>query len=252
MVCQLQAQDKMTYKILSAEEVEEGDGAKVNRVFPRKGVKHNDPFVLLDHFFIRKPGGFPSHFHSGFEVITYVLNGTLQHKDSQGNTENISQGDVQCFTTGSGVVHSEMPYSDSLVEGIQLWINLPLEDKKTTATYTTTRAHQFKWVNVSEGVKYKEIVGSSGLVKTKAELLMRDFTMNNNTEYAFILPIDYHGIVYVLEGTCTINGQAVMQGSSVLFTKETLNVIAKSNVRILLISGLPLQQPIKRKGSIVK
>ena len=112
--------------------VPEGDGVMVKRLMPRQGLMNFDPFVLMDHFDI-EGGGFPDHPHRGFEAITYMLDGGMQHVDNLGNKSVVYAGGLQRFTAGKGLVHSEMPQGRA--QGIQLWINLPKRLKQMQPSY---------------------------------------------------------------------------------------------------------------------
>src|SRR5579864_2663752 len=128
----------------------EGGGVEIHRSFPIPQLDSVDPFLLLDHMgpIEYRPGdstGFPEHPHRGFETVTYLLEGQMEHKDSFGNRGFLNAGDVQWMTAGSGLVHSEMPGRDLVrnggrLEGFQLWVNLPRRDKMTAPRYQELKA----------------------------------------------------------------------------------------------------------------
>ena len=123
----------------------EGDGIPVTRAFPAPNMRENDPFLLFDHFgpIEYKPGGasgVPAHPHCGFEAITYLLGGEVEHKDSWGGQAIIETGDIQWMTTGSGLIHSELvtekfKKSGGIMQGLQIWVNLPQKNKKVKPWY---------------------------------------------------------------------------------------------------------------------
>src|ERR1700685_2655713 len=125
--------------IVNASRQLEGAGFVVNRPFPSQGMALVDPFLLLDEMGPMELGpdqakGAPDHPHRGFETVTYLLAGRMEHGDSRGNRGKLGPGDVQWMTAGSGVVHSEMPEADfaargGRIHGFQLWVNLPRKDK---------------------------------------------------------------------------------------------------------------------------
>jgi redox-sensitive bicupin YhaK (pirin superfamily) len=248
----LHAQKKKEIRVEVADELEEGDGANVRRLIPKKGIKHYDPYVLFDDFTINPPSGFPDHFHSGFEVITYVVQGKLQHKDSQGNQVVLSAGDIQCFTTGSGVIHSEMPQGTAQVRGFQIWINLPSEFKRITPGYEVVKSTDIRATKISDQVSVKTIVSAGTTVRTKAQVLIQEIQIKSGGRYKLVLPIGYTGFVYVSSGNATVEQALLTKGQAVFFTSEDLEVLANQDVTLLLVSGLPLGEPIRRKGSIVK
>ena len=248
----VQAQKAKDIKVVVADEIEEGDGANVRRLFPTKGIKHYDPYVLFDDFSIKPPSGFPDHFHSGFEVITYVVKGQLQHKDSKGNQVVLSAGDVQLFSTGSGIVHSEMPQGTEQVRGFQLWINLPREFKTMTPGYEVVKAADIRATKISDQVSVKTIVAAVSTVRTKAQVMIQEIQIKSGSRYKLVLPEGYTGFVYVSSGSATIEEKLLIIGGAVFFTSQDLEVLANQEVTLLLVSGLPLGEPIRRKGSIVK
>ncbi|HSZ71518.1 MAG TPA: pirin family protein [Cytophagaceae bacterium] len=235
-----------------ADEVEEGDGATVRRLIPVKGIKNYDPYVLFDDFSITPPSGFPDHFHSGFEVVTYVVQGQLQHKDSRGNQIVLGAGDIQCFSTGSGVVHSEMPLGTEQVRGFQIWINLPKEFKNMAPGYQSVKASNVPTTKVNDEVTIKTIVAQGATVRLKAEVLIEEIRIRSGGLYKVTLPKGYNGFVYVSSGSSTIEGYVQAKGTAVFFTSQDLEIRADQETVLLLVSGLPLGEPIHRKGSIVK
>jgi len=246
------AQSKQTVKFITAEEVKEGDGAMVRRLIPIKGLKHYDPYVLFDDFTITPPNGFPDHFHSGFEVVTYLKQGQLQHKDSRGNDVILRAGDLQCFATGSGVVHSEMPVGTEQVRGFQIWINLPKVDKHIKPGHEVIRAAAVPTTKIDEYVSIKTVVGQGATVHTRAELLIQQYNILAKGLYKLVLPVHYQGMVYVVKGSIMIEGKICNAGVAVLFMMEDLEVKAMDDAEFLLLSGLPLGEPIRRRGSVVK
>jgi redox-sensitive bicupin YhaK (pirin superfamily) len=250
--CIVQAQKAKDIKVVVADEIEEGDGAMVRRLFPTKEIKHYDPYVLFDDFSIQPPSGFPDHFHSGFEVITYVVKGKLQHKDSQGNQVVLSAGDVQLFSTGSGIVHSEMPQGTELVRGFQVWINLPREFKTMTPGYEVVKSSEIRATRISDQVTVKTIVAAGTTVRTKAQVMIQEIQIKSGSQYKLVLPEGYNGFVYVVAGSATIEQKLLTIGHAIFFTSQDLEVLANQEVTLLLVSGLPLGEPIRRKGFIVK
>ncbi|MDB5273183.1 MAG: hypothetical protein JWO58_1550 [Chitinophagaceae bacterium] len=248
----MHAQKAKDIRIETADEVEEGDGATVRRLIPRRGMPSYDPYVLFDDFSITPPSGFPDHFHSGFEVITYVVKGQLQHKDSKGNQVVLGAGDVQCFTTGSGVVHSEMPQGTEQVRGFQIWINLPKEFKTMSPGYQSIKSEEIPSTKINEQVTLKTIVAQGETVRTKAEIFIQEIQIKSGGKYKLVLPKGYNGFVYVSSGLANIESKNQPLGTAVFFTSQDLEVQATQDVVLLLVSGLPLGEPIHRKGSIVK
>src|SRR4030095_9874833 len=118
----------------------DGAGVKLRRSLGRAQHLRLDPFLMLDEFFSDDPNdylaGFPSHPHRGFETVTYMLDGHMQHKDNHGNTGDLGPGDVQWMSAASGIIHSEMPQqSEGRMRGFQLWLNLPAKEKMRPAAH---------------------------------------------------------------------------------------------------------------------
>ena len=146
----------------------EGAGVRLNRAFANNDAQLFDPFLLLDDFRSDTPAhynkGFPWHPHRGIETITYVLRGDVEHGDSLGNRGDISSGDVQWMTAGSGIIHQEMPRGDSKrrMEGFQLWANLPAAEKMMMPRYRDIKAAQIPTVKLDNGIEIKVICGQVG------------------------------------------------------------------------------------------
>ncbi len=155
----------MSVTIHSAINVPEGDGVTVKRLMPVHGLRNFDPFVLWDHFDI-SGGGFPDHPHRGFEAITYLFDGGMNHTDNLGNKGVVHAGGAQRFTAGRGMVHSEFP--DGRAHGIQLWINLPKRLKSIAPAYQQVQADMIPEIQ-QDGVTIRTIAGkSSRLSLTRA------------------------------------------------------------------------------------
>ena len=150
----------MTIKLRNVTVVPEGDGVDVKRLFPLQGFMNFDPFVLWDHFNIGPGRGFPDHPHRGFEAITYMFDGGMNHKDNLGNESFVTAGGAQRFTAGAGMVHSEMPAEAGESNGIQLWINLPQRLKKIEPGYQQVDAAEFPIVELEAG-QVKILVGEN-------------------------------------------------------------------------------------------
>jgi redox-sensitive bicupin YhaK (pirin superfamily) len=152
-------------KVWRAKPVVEGAGVHLKRVFGYPEAPQLDPFLLLDDFRSEDPAkylpGFPWHPHRGIETITYVIRGDVEHGDSLGNKGDITAGDVQWMTAGSGIIHQEMPKGDEKgrMGGFQLWANLPASHKMMDPRYRDVRSMQIPEVSLEGGVKVKVIAG---------------------------------------------------------------------------------------------
>jgi quercetin 2,3-dioxygenase len=178
--------DRNVTQVFTAPRAQDGDGVDLRRAFPGTTIMDIDPFLLLDQmgpteFAKGDARGFPPHPHRGFETVTYLLSGEMQHRDSWGNHGVLRPGDVQWMTAGSGLVHSEMP-GESLVRdggklhGFQLWINLPRRDKMIAPRYQDTTADRIPVARSEDGgVEVKVIAGESlgtkGVIDTRIPIL---------------------------------------------------------------------------------
>src|SRR5262249_27575416 len=142
----------------------DGAGVKLRRSLGSQQQLRHDPFLMLDEFFSDNPtdylAGFPEHPHRGFETVTYMLDGHMQHKDNHGNTGDLGPGDVQWMRAASGIIHSEMPQqSEGRMRGFQLWLNLPAKEKMKPAAYRDIGSESIPVLALNEKVKVKVIAG---------------------------------------------------------------------------------------------
>jgi redox-sensitive bicupin YhaK (pirin superfamily) len=242
----------------------EGAGVHLHRVFGYGQSPRFDPFLMLDDFRSDTPEhylkGFPWHPHRGIETITYVTRGDVEHGDSLGNNGVISSGDVQWMTAGSGIIHQEMPKGDAngAMHGFQLWANLPAAQKMMAPRYRDITADQVPQVALPDGITIKVIAGSIGGARGP----MDDIVIN--PEYldcsvpagvTFVHPTDpdYTAFIYVIGGQGQTDGQALEDGTLVLFDQgEQLAVHAASGpLQFLLLTGKPLHEPVAWRGPIV-
>ncbi|MDQ6979110.1 MAG: pirin family protein, partial [Mariprofundaceae bacterium] len=185
----------MSIQIVQAETVPEGDGVEVKRLMPVARRRNFDPFVLWDHFDIAA-GGFPNHPHRGFEAITYMFAGGMQHTDNLGNRGTVHGGGAQRFTAGKGMVHSEMP--DGHAAGIQLWINLPKRLKGVDPEYQQVDSIPQQSDN---GVHIHTIVGDGGAIALKTAVEYLDVSLDAGTTWQKPIAEGFRGLLYVVMGS---------------------------------------------------
>ena len=242
----------------------EGAGVHLNRVFGYSQSPRFDPFLMLDDFRSNTPAhylkGFPWHPHRGIETITYVTKGDVEHGDSLGNTGVISSGDVQWMTAGSGIIHQEMPKGDAngAMHGFQLWANLPAAQKMMTPRYRGITADQIPAVELENGVQVKVIAGSIGGTKGPMDDIVIDpeyFDCTVPTGQTFTHETDpaYTAFIYVIGGKGSTDSQAIENGTLVLFDAGDHVAISAANepLRLLLLTGKPLNEPVAWRGPIV-
>jgi len=236
----------MSIKHIRAQIVPEGDGVTVKRLMPVHGMHNFDPFVLWDHFDIES-GGFPDHPHRGFEAITWLFAGGMQHKDNLGNEGTIHTGGAQRFTAGRGIVHSEFP--DGHAAGIQLWINLPKRFKGIQPSYQQVDIIE---PETSAGVTIRTIVGEHDAITLQTAVEYLDIRLAAGASLTHDIPAGFRGIVYVVSGVIEAGDQCVAQAGAVLVEDETsLNMVAKDSAHILWCFGLPHREPIIQHGPFV-
>lgn len=229
----------------------EGDGAEVNRLFPIRNFMNFDPFVLWDEFSIRPGAGFPDHPHRGFEGITYLIQGSINHTDNLGNNATVHSGGLQRFTAGRGIVHSEMPSAKNKTRGIQLWVNLPAELKTLAPDYQQVNADQIRVVEIPGG-RVRLLSGENALLKLHTRVIYQDVELH--AEHRYILEIDpgMRGFIYVLSGQLSVENAVVKQAESCFIEGyERVEIKASSDARFMLCFGVPHNQPINQHGSFV-
>ena len=272
-------------KVFKSKPVTEGAGIKLKRAFGFSQVPLFDPFLLLDDFRSGNPAdylkGFPWHPHRGIETITYLLEGTVGHKDSLGNEGVIHPGDVQWMTAGSGIIHEEMPFGNDRgsVAGFQLWANLPASQKMTAPQYRDITAAMIPEVSLGQGITARivcgRLQGSTGPVEGIAidpEYL--DITIppgatwnhpvkDGRTVFAYViagkglfshdtepLSFDTQGVSYFDMET----GPFMENETVVLYSMDGDHIHVstdESPVRFLLLSAKPLREPVAWHGPIV-
>lgn len=250
----------------------EGAGFLVHRPFPSSSLDHLDPFLLLDEMGPSDLGpgeakGAPDHPHRGFETVTYLLSGAMQHKDSQGNRGQLRPGDVQWMTAGSGVVHSEMPEpsfaaSGGRMHGFQLWVNLPARDKMTKPRYQEIPASGIP-VGKSEDGKVTarviagEALGKGAVIETRTPIFYLDYEVAPGASLEQPAPPEYNVFAYVVEGEGTFGPKRrpARRHEMVRFAADgdavRIEAAPGATLRVLLIGGVPLNEPVARYGPFV-
>lgn len=221
----------------------------------------HDPFlVLMEDWFQR--GAFGEHPHRGQETVTYVIEGVLEHYDSHTGRGELHPGDVQWMTAGRGVIHVEQPAEGSLVHSLQLWINLPQRDKMTAPGYQNLRRQEMP-VRRAEGVEVRVFSGSSGETAAPTQnhvpVTMVEMSLEAGRDVLQDLPGSYRGLLYVLagkgrfgsEGTAGEAGEALWLGDAEMGRPSGITVRAESPLRVLLIAGEPLHEPVAAGGPFV-
>lgn len=253
-------------KVLPAKATVDGAGVKLNRVFGYYETPHFDPFLLLDHFKSDNPddymAGFPWHPHRGIETVTYMLKGSVEHGDSMGNKGIIEAGDVQWMTAGSGIIHQEMPVSGTVgIEGFQLWVNLPSEEKMTAPKYREVKKESIPTVTLENYCTIKIICGEVNGVKGPVEDLAAgpqylDVHVPKDTTFELAIDPSHNVFAYPYsgEGTFGSPSQSIEEKHVILFNDDgdTISVVTSDTpLNFLLVSGKALNESIAWRGPIV-
>lgn len=254
-------------EVLVAQTGSDGDGVKLKRVFGGQDLARFDPFLLMDEFGSEEAadyiGGFPSHPHRGFETVTYMLEGYMEHRDHMDNVGKLGPGDVQWMRAGSGVIHSEMPQQEEgRMRGFQLWVNLAADEKMTPASYQDISATDIPSYD-QEGLHIRAIAGNLSVngsaVPGKVQGLTTepgylDLHVNNTQEVKVQIPDGHNTLLYVYEGSANIAGSDYVLSAGKLGRlshEGELVLHAEAGTRLLVITGKPLQEPIVHYGPFV-
>ena len=238
--------------IKPAIEMSEGDGVDVNRLFPVSSKMMNyDPFVLWDNFNLGPDRGFPTHPHRGFEAITYMFSGSLEHKDNLGNQSRVTSGGAQRFTAGRGLEHSEMPDSKVNSNGIQLWINLAKDLKSIEPDYQQVDKENIPDKKIDGGM-ISVIVGDESPVKLNTPVRYLNIKLDKGASHIESIPDDFRGFIYILSGQLDVNSNEVNKREAFFFEDiNELNIDALAESHFMLCMGKPHREPIKQYGPFV-
>lgn len=258
-------QSRTVEQLVIGQATSDGAGVKLNRVLTQSLQRRLDPYLMLDAFGSDKPddyiAGFPDHPHRGFETITYMIAGRMLHRDSAGHEGLLENGGVQWMTAGRGVIHSEIPQQqEGVMEGFQLWLNLPGKDKMNAPWYRDFAATDLPRFVTDAGVAVTVIAGAShgiaGAVTRDATApLYLDLHFPANARFMQSLPAGHNAFVYVYRGEVSIGGSAVPAQRMAILANDAqadgVVIESSSDAKILLIAGQPLNEPIAQYGPFV-
>jgi redox-sensitive bicupin YhaK (pirin superfamily) len=253
--------ERQIKKILNRRQTLEGAGVKLKRVLGNDDDSTLDPFLLLDHFGSDNPKdyikGFPWHPHRGMETVTYMWTGEVEHGDSIGNKGVIKSGDVQWMTAGSGIIHQEMPQKyNGLMQGFQLWVNLPARKKMINPKYRGIEKQQIPVLKIDSS-KIKVIAGkvdgTEGPVRDLAiNIEYFDVELDAGKTFEDQTPKNDTVFAYVVEGSIEIGSKKVLQGQCAVFGEgDLVKIFSNGGARFLFVSGEPLNEPVAWRGPIV-
>ena len=238
----------------------DGAGVSLVRVLGRDTVEEFDPILMLDSFDSINPedytAGFPMHPHRGIETISYVSSGKMMHRDSLGNEDIVSSGEVQWMNSGSGILHEErIPEVDRLL-GVQLWLNLPKDDKTSKPSYNSIKKEDIKEVEIDGGKirllagDYKDVSGYRG---KHLPLNYYDIHLDEGAEITLNMDENESVMLFTLLGDVYVEGEFVEEKTAVKLTEgSSLSIKNKDKkAQILYISSKALNEPISWAGPIV-
>jgi quercetin 2,3-dioxygenase len=260
-------------EVVTAHRQLEGGGFPVRRPFPTAGLDQVDPFLLLDEMgpVDWGPGeaiGAPDHPHRGFETVSYILEGEMEHEDSAGHHGVLGPGDVQWMTAGGGIVHSEMPtrgfrQRGGRMHGFQIWVNLPARDKMMQPRYQEVPGDGIPVGRTDDGkvqarVIAGEALGARAVIDTRTPIQYLHFTLQPGGSVVQPVPADHHALVYVFGGGVeTDSARTLVRDGQLAFFGDgqaiglSVSPDADEPAELLLLSGVPLHEPVARWGPFV-
>ncbi|HEX5063481.1 MAG TPA: pirin family protein [Kofleriaceae bacterium] len=255
-------------QLVTAHRQREGAGFVVRRPVPTMGLELVDPFLLIDELgpVTYGPGeavGAPDHPHRGFETVSYILEGAVEHEDSAGHRGVINAGDVQWMTAGGGIIHSEMPPRELLekggrVHGFQIWVNLPRKLKLTTPRYQELPAAKIPEAKTADALARAKIIAGAALgvnaaIETHTPIVFQDWTLEPGADVTIDISKDQQVLAYVFEGAIEIEGREVRDGQmAILGDGDAVRLRGGAQRgRLLLLAGVPHREPVARYGPFV-
>ena len=264
------AQPRQVAQVIKPEPVVEGAGVHLIRSIATRRLDHLDPFLLLDHFESVRPSdyepGFPFHPHRGIETVTFVRTGEVRHGDSLGHSGAIGAGDIQWMTSGSGILHEEMPQvRPEGIAGLQLWLNLPAREKMMRPRYRELRADALVEVETGDGARIRPIAGDfdGGRIVGPVEGLavapkFVEVVLAPGTSFREAVPAGHTAFAYVDHGEIAFGAgpdEKLVRGPALVVFGDGDSVQASARGdgggRFLLAAARPLREPIARYGPFV-
>ncbi|MFJ9466424.1 pirin family protein [Streptomyces caniferus] len=270
------AQQRSVLAVSTAPSGFEGEGFPVRRAFAGIDYKHLDPFIMMDQmgeveYQAGEAKGTPWHPHRGFETVTYLMDGTFVHQDSHGGGGVITDGDTQWMTAGSGLLHIEAPpeslvMSGGLFHGLQLWVNLPREDKMIPPKYQDIRGGSVKLLTSEDGgalirLIAGDVAGHEGPGSTHTPITMIHMSVNPGASVTLPWRADFNALAYGLAGLGSAGAErrpfrmgqtAVFGGGDSLTIRADESQESRSeNFEVVLLGGLPIREPMMHYGPFV-
>ena len=250
-------------KVVQSIEQGEGVGARVRRSIGRHELRNFDPFLMLDHFKVAAPAGFPDHPHRGFETVTYMFpdsKGKFEHEDFCGHRGIIGPGDLQWMTAGRGIMHAEMPYGEGVSEGLQLWVNLPKASKMCEPKYQELPKEKVPRVSrdgVTAIVIAGEALGTKSPVYTVNETHYVHFILDKSATITQPVPSGFSAFIYTFKGKGVVHSSGVdivvEPYHCVTFEQsgEAISITASEEMEFVYLAGRPIGEPVVQHGPFV-
>jgi len=261
--------DRKLQAVIRSVAASDGAGVRLRRSLGSDPNHRFDPFLMLDEFFSDDPNdylaGFPSHPHRGFETVTYMIDGHMRHEDCFGNRGDLGPGDVQWMTAARGIIHSEMPQqTEGRMRGFQLWINLPAREKMKPAAYRDIPSGEIPTVALPGGGELRVIAGEVELAGVKTagpiaglstEPRYFDLHLPAGAAASMPTPATHNTFLYVYEGEAVVGDDArplPLRAAGLLTPGDRVHVRAGGRgVKLLLLSGKPIGEPVVQYGPFV-
>lgn len=245
-----------------------GDGFIGLNAFHPQGSRPFNPFLMLDHHGPMQvqpseyPKGVDEHPHRGFETVTIVYEGALEHRDSAGNRGKLFAGDVQWMTAASGIIHEEKHEQEFSRRGgqldfVQLWVNLPAKDKMSPPQYQDIASSRIPTGTLPGGGQLRVIAGElaslQGPARTFSPIVVADLTLSSGQTETLSVPANYASMAYILRGSATINGELVSRGQIALTNPDgdLITIRTTTEAKVLILAGVPILEPLAVYGPFV-
>ena len=246
-------------------------GVILDQALPSKQADQIDPFLLLHHWKTKydkgkkqQEVGVGPHPHRGFSPVTFIFKGGVHHRDSTGVSEVVTAGGTQWMNSGSGIVHSERPSLEVLENGgefelIQFWINAPAKHKMDKPVYQPLDEHKTPVIKSADGLSETYVIagemnGIKGEIRAHSDVLILRVNMKKEAKLNLSVPVDFNAFIYQLDGESTINNHEKIGDKSLVWflnDDEKISIQAASDVRLILLSGKPINEPVATYGPFV-
>ena len=261
---QLSPRTRGVERLVRGQATSDGAGVRLTRVLTQDLQRRLDPFLMLDAFRNENPedyiGGFPDHPHRGFETVTYMIAGRMRHRDSAGNEGLLGPGGAQWMTAGSGLIHSELPEQEAgLMEGFQLWVNLPARDKMCAPSYRDIPSAQIPELRTPEGVTVRVLAGAcqdvpGAVQRPDTAVLFLDVHLPADSRFFQPLPAGHNAFTYTYRGRVRVGDTEVPDRHMAILANdgaEGVAIDAGEDAKMLIVAGQPLREPIVQYGPFV-